>query len=370
MKPYKFYAFISYSRKDEKAAGWIQHKLESYNLPSRLAAEDKNLKRGLQPVFRDKTDLGAGVLYDSLSKELSNSKTLVVICSPDSAKSEWVGNEIREFLKTHSEEDIIPVIVRGKPHSGDDEECFNPALTEISNELLGISFLEIGRQQALTKIVAKVLNLGFDELWQRQKRILRRKRILIMVGILAVLGALIGVGTWVKKKNQPVDIQVTVVETSEHNTNLPDISSVIVRMDLENEVKTDTVASLTQTAVFSNIPARFVGQSVRLTLEAPHCLPTDTLVVLNKNISLSIRRDARVYGHIDRVLYSFSKERPLRGVQVSLAGESAVTDKKGRFVMDIPLSKQSKSYELQAGVPLMDNKVYVPSTDGSIILAQ
>lgn len=35
--PNKYYAFISYSRKDEKYAKCIQNKQESYKLPSKIA---------------------------------------------------------------------------------------------------------------------------------------------------------------------------------------------------------------------------------------------------------------------------------------------------------------------------------------------
>ena len=193
-KQYKYYAFVSYSRKDEKYAKWIQNKLESFNLPSKVVHDNPDLKHGLRPVFRDKTDLGAGVLYESLGKELAVSKNLVVIASPDSAKSEWVGNEVREFLKNHPADDIIPVIVRGTPHSNDENECFNEAIKEITPEILGININEIGKQQTLTKVVAKILNLSYDTLWQRHKR--REKRIRIICGILAFMLVCAGLFFW------------------------------------------------------------------------------------------------------------------------------------------------------------------------------
>lgn len=187
---YKYYAFISYSRKDEKYAKWIQEKLESYKLPSKIAHDNPDLRKGVRPIFRDKTDLGAGVLYESLGKELAASQYLIVISSPTSAKSEWVEKETREFLKTHTPDYIIPLVVEGIPNSNDENECFNPAIKEITPEILGINIQENGKQQALTKVVAKLLNLSYDALWQRHKRQEKRKKIIfgVCVALLLVAG--------------------------------------------------------------------------------------------------------------------------------------------------------------------------------------
>lgn len=51
---YTYYAFISYQRKDEKWAKWLQSKLENYKLP---VANAKEKLKYIRPAFRDKTDL-------------------------------------------------------------------------------------------------------------------------------------------------------------------------------------------------------------------------------------------------------------------------------------------------------------------------
>lgn len=191
---YKYYAFISYSHKDEKYAKWVQNKLESYKLPSKIISDSPQLRKGIRPIFRDKTDLGAGVLYNNLGSELALSQYLIVISSPTSAASEWVGTEIREFQKTHTPDHIIPLIVGGTPNSNDANECFNPAIKEIVPELIGINIQEIGKQQALTKVVAKVLNLSYDTLWQRHKRQERQKN--IISGVLLIFLLIAGIFLW------------------------------------------------------------------------------------------------------------------------------------------------------------------------------
>ena len=81
---YTYYAFISYQRKDEKWAKWLQRKLENYKLPVANAkdASDNKLKY-IPPCIRDKTDLTAGPLPDALKEALNQSRFLIVISSPN-----------------------------------------------------------------------------------------------------------------------------------------------------------------------------------------------------------------------------------------------------------------------------------------------
>ena len=91
---YQYYAFISYSHKDMKWARWLQKKLETYKLPSKLQETDTARKAKqsspylIQPVFRDETSINPGkTVDDALKSELEKSKYLIVICSPASSSS-------------------------------------------------------------------------------------------------------------------------------------------------------------------------------------------------------------------------------------------------------------------------------------------
>ena len=97
-KQYKYYAFISYKREDEEWAKWFQNELANYHLPSKLD-EIENLPKEFRPVFRDVDELKAGNLPEQISQALETSMHLVVICSPRSAKSDWVNKEIYEFIE-------------------------------------------------------------------------------------------------------------------------------------------------------------------------------------------------------------------------------------------------------------------------------
>lgn len=194
-KQFRYHAFISYSRKDEKWAKQLQKKLEHYKLPSIIRKEENNqLPQNLRPIFRDKTDIGIGKIVDTLKQELEESRCLIVICSPNSAKSEWVNREIEYFKELGKEEQIIPFIVEGTPDTTDEtKQCYPPAL---SADMLGASVEELGSDKAFVKVVASMLELKFDQLWNRHHRRKTQKRKLsISVSILSLSLLLIG-GIW------------------------------------------------------------------------------------------------------------------------------------------------------------------------------
>lgn len=172
----QYQAFISYNSHDLKWAKWLQQKLETYKFPKSVIKEhgDKIYEK-LRPVFLDKTDMTLGELSATLQNELNASKYLIVICSPYSAKAEWVEKEVHHFVQKGKEKFIIPFIIDGSPKPKDIEEnqCYPPSL---NTNILGASILEIGKEKALIRIIAKLVGLKFDLLWQRHERRLKKRR--------------------------------------------------------------------------------------------------------------------------------------------------------------------------------------------------
>ena len=183
----KYFAFVSYKREDEEWAVWFQHELENYHLPATLNGR-MDLPVEFRPVFRDVDELKAGNLPEQIYNALASSAYLVVICSPKSAKSEWVNKEIREFIEIGKTKgidivrNILPFIVDGRPHANNEaEECFPKMLLELSEneEIVGGNVNEgnldwcgnvneSGRDKAFVKVLAGMLpNVAFDELWNR-----------------------------------------------------------------------------------------------------------------------------------------------------------------------------------------------------------
>jgi len=189
-KDFDYYAFISYNREDEKWAKWLQNKLENYKLPAIIRKENADLPINIRPVFRDKTDMEAGVIIDTVQKKLERSQYLIVICSPKAAQSNWVGSEISAFVEMGRSDRIIPFIVDGVPNSNDSSECFHPHIKEKIPEPLGVNINEIGKQQAFVKTAAKLLNLRFDMLWDRFRIAQKKQRLIAAAAGLLCIAAL------------------------------------------------------------------------------------------------------------------------------------------------------------------------------------
>ena len=101
----KYHAFISYSHADKAWAEWLHRGVETYRLPKGLRDERKQLQERIFFVFRDRDELaGASVLGERLRVALRQSRYLIVVCSPRSAKSEWVEKEVGYFKQPGGDE--------------------------------------------------------------------------------------------------------------------------------------------------------------------------------------------------------------------------------------------------------------------------
>ena len=194
-QPKEYYAFISYKREDEKWAKRLQHKLEHYHLPANVRKDNPSLPLSIRPVFKDTSELAAGVLADEIHAALDISKYLIVICSPRAAQSKWVGKEVQTFIDMGRSDKIIPFVIGGKPFSENpEEECFPSALLNLpkEQELLGVNINEMGRDAAVVKVVARMFGLKFDALWQRYERE-QKKKMYLIVGTALLIGT-VGLG--------------------------------------------------------------------------------------------------------------------------------------------------------------------------------
>ena len=206
----EYFAFISYQRKDEEWADRLRSKLEHYRLPSSVRKQDASLPKEIRPIFRDALELAGGVLAKEIEAALQQSKFLIVICSPNSAKSPWVNKEIQTFIDLGREDRIIPFIIDGTPFSDDEKtECFPPALRSLKDEreLLGININELSRDAAAVKVVARMFGLKFDSLWQRYERE-KKKRIWMGILGLVLFGVVcLGVASYIAQKNVELEKQ-------------------------------------------------------------------------------------------------------------------------------------------------------------------
>ena len=187
-----YWAYFSYSHDDEREAVGLHRRLERFRIPPPLQGRrigDRIAGKNLQPIFRDRDELSsASSLSDSLDEALRRSHALIVLCSPAAAKSKWVNLEIERFVEMHGSQRIFPLILDGKPGSGDATECFPPALRQDGVEPIAADLQPSGdgANDAVLKVVSGILEIPFDRLKQREAQ--RRQRRLI--GITAMTTAI------------------------------------------------------------------------------------------------------------------------------------------------------------------------------------
>jgi hypothetical protein len=123
----QYRAFITYSYDDARWAKWLHRWLEGFRGDEDLIGRDATgtVQKTLRPIFRHGDDVTDN--HTLALAALNASHALIVICSPASAMSDIVSEDIRRFKSRHPERLIIPLIIGGEP--GDPEfECFPPAL--------------------------------------------------------------------------------------------------------------------------------------------------------------------------------------------------------------------------------------------------
>ncbi len=199
---YAFHAFISYRRgeKDEKYARRLQRKLEAYRIPTAVESAEVTANAGQSArhfkVFRDKSDLGSHpTVSEGLHKSLDLCRYLIVICSPRSAYSEYVNQEVRHFMEQGRAGYIIPVIIDGKPApgSGAADNCYPDSLPA---SILGVTLSEGSFEEALLKTVARLLRVDFHTLYQRHLRAQRRFMAKVASSLALVLALVAGLALW------------------------------------------------------------------------------------------------------------------------------------------------------------------------------
>lgn len=350
------YAFISYNHKDVKWAKWLQRKLEWYRLPSEIHNEFED-SRYIRPIFRDRDELNSGILNVELRKRLECSKYLIVICSPHAAQSQWVSDEVKAFIEMGRLEYIIPFIIEGEPqhyHDADEliqpqaVECFPLSLREwntnhTEQSILGISIFDDGehnRQKAFIRVVSRMLEVDFDVLWKRHKRIIR-KRFSIGTFLGTVLLAII---LWLAI---PI---LLIIHLADEQHQLPPFESGILYI-ADNEYQ---FHSLDTALTVASLPGYMRGTIIDYSV-----IPISRYDSLASCIRLTmgLRQSVQIQMHRNNDFAIYSGQvlnelaEPISGVTITIDGRSTITDSKGCYTIVFPLEEQTYSKEVIATHP-------------------
>lgn len=360
------FAFISYNHNDVKWSKWLRKRLEWYRLPSEISNGYSD-SRFIRPVFRDRDALTGGVLTESLRQYLEASKFLIVICSPYAAKSQFVSNEIQEFIDMGRFKDIIPFIVDGEPQDYTNKdithplmgECYPLALRRWNTEhpkkaLLGISVTDDGKtdkQRAFIRLVAYILGMDFDTLWQRHKRFI--KRVAQYLSILAVITFLLAY--WFM---MPVKTSVTLLDEM---SRLPSMESgeLLVNGCKYSFSRPDTTIHL------NPLPGYFRLFRLPMTIRTNRYYKTiykdfEVGCGISQHFFVQMHRDSTfaIYaGHVYDGNYDEPWNHPIPNAVVILGNHTTLTDDKGHFRIALPLEEQAK--ELPIRIKKDDYKVFI-----------
>ncbi len=213
---FSYFAFISYSRKDAKAAAWLQRRLEWFRFPVHLVDRDKAPphSRYLRPIYRDKTHLenDSAHYWQNIRSAIEGSRYLIVLCSPHSAGSKPVDDEVKHFLATRGDlQSLIPVILSGRVSSGQDDNCLCPELEILGDQIIHRNFPnmaaegETSEPDAWERGVVGILSymLGLkrealtDHIRREERRQTARARLIAgttgVLALLAIAGAIFSV---------------------------------------------------------------------------------------------------------------------------------------------------------------------------------
>jgi tetratricopeptide (TPR) repeat protein len=222
--PFAYRAFISYSHRDKAFAMRLHRVLENYRIPAKLVGTQTSVgvvPKRLTPIFRDREELPASPdLGGELSAAIRGSQFLIVICSPGSARSKWVEQEILQYKRAHGESRVLALIIDGTPGAHaipgrEDEECFprplryrmgpDGELSDVEAEPIAADMRPHadGKRLAQLKLIAGLTGLKLDQLVQREAQ--RRMQQMTMVAAGAMGGMVITGGLALYANQQRIE---------------------------------------------------------------------------------------------------------------------------------------------------------------------
>ncbi|MFO1401070.1 MAG: toll/interleukin-1 receptor domain-containing protein [Steroidobacteraceae bacterium] len=194
----RYAAFISYSHHDRRWARWLHRAIETYRVPAALQPAPGRDGRAapLRPIFLDREELSSSAdLGAAVRTALAGSDWLIVVCSPEAARSRWVNEEVRQFITLHGVARVLCCVVAGDPAApaGDPSACFPSAVYSPTDVAGGApeplaADLRAGadeRRLGLLKLIAGMLRLPLDRLRQRDQA--RRQRRLVAIAAASLL---------------------------------------------------------------------------------------------------------------------------------------------------------------------------------------
>jgi len=293
----RYAAFISYSHADTPTVRWLHHALETFRVPKALVGTPTPLgpaPRRLAPIFRDRDELPAsGDLGTELRAALADAAFLIVICSPRSAQSHWVNEEILAFKRLHGDGRVLALIASGEPYSAD-TECFPPALrfrmgpggvltTEAAEPIAAdIRPGKDGKRLAHLKLMAGLTGLKLDQLVQREAARRQRRLAYIASGAVAVAAVTLLLAFYALRQRDEARRQREMAEAS--------LDFLVNTFSIANPA-TENPRTITAVTILNRVSARVEHEMKRTPEVSAKLLTTTGSIWLNLGLFKESERD-------------------------------------------------------------------------------
>jgi TIR domain/D-alanyl-D-alanine carboxypeptidase len=329
----RYRAFISYSHADTPWGKWLHGKLEGFQLGDDLIGRETAVGRvpnTLRPVFRDRDEFTAGhSLSDQTLAALDESMALIVICSPNAAKSHYVNEEIRLFKSRHADRLVLPLIVDDVPGQAQ-PQCFPPALafkvsddgtvTATPEAILAADARKTGdgSDLALAKVVASLIGVPVDDVRKREA-INQAWWIKVTAAVVAVVAVLALVTVFLVREHK---LQETRQEAQDkvQSGQLADIRALVGRALVESGATPHQTQELSS-RITEDLQNRMIGKETLANFLARGNLrvAADPGTLYNNYLSL-----AEKYSGIEQRLAKIVGSKDNEAQSLSTAGQEAL----------------------------------------------
>ncbi len=195
---------------------------------------------------------------------------------------------------------------------------------------------------AYEEIVKRLADDGFLQKPQDSKK----KACFYIFGIvvLALLGA---IGWYLWRVNTPLTMKVNIMEDSSFSIPTLPFEKGILRCEYaDNAIQTITVTHENTTVFLNDIPYKYHRSNVHILFEAEGYQQIDTVVPIQKALSLNIKRNNDL-GVVFGQVFDYKTSQPVADATVILQDLTTITDAFGKFRIEIPFAKQDKTQRVQ-----------------------
>ena len=257
-----YVAFISYRHKslDTMLAVWLHNKLKYYVIDKDLR-DNPNRKR-LGNVFRDQDELPlTDDLTEDIYQALDHSQYLIVICTHETPKSEWVQREIAYFISKHGQDRVLTVLAQEPPELSfpeilvlrkDADGNVIDRREPLAANVVGKNKLQIlwKMHQEFPRLLAAILGKPYPQVAQQEKRYWQKRIMAALAAALIIAGGFIamlaGRNAKINEQNQQILSQNQQITTQNNE---------ILEQNAEIEAKNEEIRLQLETAQFNESQA-------------------------------------------------------------------------------------------------------------------